>query len=144
MGMGKISLSYDTDMELIMQPFYFSVSDARAVTASVFVCLWGTGFRFHNTCSTFLYLINYLKTYLCRGMERDRILKNIYTSTERSLNVPFTREAKQKQRHIYKDCKASPTLSFSERRRINETETPCSSGWCLVIRVRKKKIYCNA
>lgn len=57
MGMGKISLSYDTDRELIMQPFYFSVSDVRAVTASVFVCLWGTGFRFHNTRSTYLFLI---------------------------------------------------------------------------------------
>lgn len=66
MRMGKISLSYDTDRELIMQPFYFSVSDVRAVTASVFVCLWGTGFRISQH-TLYLLVLNYLKKKTCAG-----------------------------------------------------------------------------
>lgn len=83
MRMGKISLSYDTDRELIMQPFYFSVSDVRAVTASVFVCLWRTGFRISQH-TLYRLVLNYLKkkTYVQGDGKRQNFKKYIYIHRE--------------------------------------------------------------
>lgn len=137
MGIEKMSLSYDTAKKLIMHPFYFSVSDARAVTALVFVCLWGTGFAFHSTRSVFFLFIilnesmegegKKTKTELCLGR------KSIICHSSEKQN-------KAKKNEIYKDCKTRHTLSFSEHRRINQTETPCTWGCCLCFRVGKNTV----